>query len=961
MGDDSHYGDYTGHGVDKVEDVNNIGWLHDNEHNLQHKKNAVDSLGKEKSILNAGEHNQRSDKASNAGGEANWVNRTGQAAKMATAAASGNLVSLAKNIKNNGGLASSVRTFAPVGLIIIVLIMCIAVSFGGQSAALVHAVNNLQRRDPTEIASKVRSKVLIAGILKGVNTKGGPWSKFSDYMKLKFSQSGIEVKSNGDTEGLMYENAAGNKVLVTGDNFDSEYDTSSEFFNAYTTGTKAYGSGMATSYGNAAEKTYEDWQVRRNTYDLEKNKANDFETAKQNFDTESEELLDNATHKMVAEMEGAETEEKKKINQFGETELDEDGNPVMEETFDTDVKRIELDSPDSLEDEMGRAAIASLGGAAAAEGAADGTINVKDFNLFGKAANGLCQVYNVASTINRMLKFYEAKQVITMAMRIMEGVQRMQAGDGGMDVVVDILGNYAVAEIAKVLKIGSGSEVEVVGSMLSSTPMAAVFGGTKLTGEDPIVKSFVTSQSQFSQIMGNIDGGSAYKTCTNTKIVSGLIDSVADVVSFGSTELLGVLTNIAISASVAFVVGAILDVMIPKVANAMTRDFSTFMMGPEASAVLMWGAELALAGIALYMAMQPANPQTLLAHVRMKQEVLADQARYDRNTLSPFDTSSEYTFMGALTRSFNRVSLNTQSVVGKVGALTSVVGRSLISLTPASHATGVAEEIISEGDCPEINDLNGDNKYATAFCTPHFVSDFSTMWMSAEDVMKEIARLTPSVFRDYDPVKNPNPPIRTDNDNFIARCIDEYSNRDAELGYPDPRIKAKYNLSTGSSVIDAGIGVVPLGGIVDSLNGIDELIHMKRILASEYTEDTFENHLCERYIGDQEYGVAMGIYEQSQVAVYLENYNKEHPKDNTPLGVMARRTGQTNEEALSMLKKMNALIFIANYNPEGLGPLFYEEPKVELVIESTEEKVTIIGANYNDICVDGRKDQTITA
>ena len=949
MDDGSHYGDYTGHGIDEVDDAGSVNFgdgvkhrFQNYEHNPQ-KNNNDRQAGKEKSALSAGEQNQQSDKDRYDGGDAGWVNRTGATTKMAAAAATGNVASMAKNIKKNGGLANTAKVVGPVGVILIILALCMSVFFGSQSAMLAGVVGNLQGAfDPVDVAAKIRSKILIMGIMSGTNTKGGVWSKFSDYMKTKFSQSGIEIRGEGDSDSMYYKNTAGEEVKVDAGNFDETYDSDTMFTAAASAGMESYGSSMSTAYGETAEVVYsKEWfDVRRNSLDDVKS-TNDYETTKNNFDTNSQEELEKSTHKMKGEVEGGDTEEKTKENA--------DGNKYTEEEFEGHRNSVEVDSDadvetkfkDMVEKEVGKG---------------------MDFSIVGQLANGACQLYNVATTINRMIKVYEAMQVVKMAMRVLEGIQRMQAGDGGIDTIVDVIGNYATTSTTKVFKFSKeGNEVEVTGSMMSSSPMAAVFGGSKLTSEDPIVKSFVTSESQFRQIMNVMDGGAGYKTCTGVKIAAGIIDAVGDAISLGGTTILGFITSVAFSASISLVIGAVIDVMVPKAVNAMTRDFSSFLMGPESSGVLMWGSEMVMGEMAKHVAMQPANPQTLLAHVRYKQELIADKARVDRYTLSPFDVSSEYTFLGSLVRSFGKLSFSTQSFVGRVGMLTSVVGKSLVSLTPASYASGVVEEIISEGNCPEVNDLNNDSKYASAFCTPKYIGDYSTIGMNAEGLMKKLA--SQGVFESYDAVTNSNPKVRSDNDNHIALCIEEYANRGAELGYPDAEIEAKYNImNTGSGIADTALSATPvIGGIIDTVNNVNTMAHMSNILGYKYTEDTEENHLCERYMLDQEIGVAMGVYKESQVAVYMKEYREKHPLDNSTLGIIARRTGQTKEEARKVLAQMNALIFIANYEPEGLGPLFYEEPKVELTIESTENYINIISIVYNNSDICDKKNQTITA
>lgn len=193
--------------------------------------------------------------------------------------------------------------------------------------------------------------------------------------------------------------------------------------------------------------------------------------------------------------------------------------------------------------------------------------------------------------------------------------------------------------------------------------------------------------------------------------------------------------------------------------------------------------------------------------------------------------------------------------------------------------------------------------------------------------------------------------------------MDEYVNRGAELGYPDSAIEQKYaSGTTGSTAGDALLGAIPIvGGLIDAFNNAEILAHLKNILGSKYTEDTTQNHMCERYVLDQRMGEAMGVYDKSQTAIYTENYLKEHPLDNSPLGIIARRSGLTKDEVKKSIAMVNALLFVSEYNPEGLGPLLIEEKERNVLVESTEDYVYVIGVLHNSTVSEEKRNQNTTA
>lgn len=914
--------------------------------------------GNDGNILNAGEKNQQSDKDENSKEGASWANRTGEKAKLTAAAATGNVGKLAKEVKKNGGIRGTAKVVGPIGTILIIIAFCIGGFLGSQSTMLGSLVGNLQGSfDPIDIAAAVRSKVLIKSIMSGNNTKGGLWSKFSDRMKAKFKNANIEVETNGDTESLKYKNAAGDDVEVNAGNFDAEYETEANFHSQMFDGTATYSTSVAEYYDSDSENVMKYLGVSRNTLDDIETKE-DYDETKAAFDEDTEAELKSATKSMSAEVDGA-TKEETEVE-----DVDDAGDPTGTTHVEQDVDsgdsntgRINISDADDADDAIDSMLHTNLG--VDADGNNTGKTDF-DASIVGSIANGACQLYNTATSITRMVKAYEAAQVVVMAMKVLEAIQRMQAGDGGVDTLVDVVGNYLTREKTTVFDFGDGDTETVTGSTMSSSPIAAVFGGTKLTGEDPIVKSFVTSKSQFMKIMGSMNSSVGYEACVGAQLAAGIIDAIGDGVTLGFKKLFDILVGIAVGAGISLIISTVTAILVPKIVNALKRDFTTFLEGPEASGVLMWGSEQIMGENAKHTAMQPANPDTLTAYVRMKQEVIADRARYDRDNLSPFDISSEYTFMGSLARTLGKAALKTNSIVGKVGNITSIVSKSLVSLTPATHAAGIVEEIISEGDCPEINNLNNDNKYASAFCTPKYISDYKTMGEGPENVMQYWSER--GAFDDYDPVDNPNPAIKSD-DNELALCVEEYINRGSELGYPDSSIEEKYaTANTGSSILDAILGAIPIvGGLIDIANNSNKLAHMGNILGYKYTADTTENHMCERYTLDQRMGESMGVYDKSQTAIYTENYLKEHPLDNSPLGIIARRSGLSKEEVKKDIAMINALIFVANYNPEGLGPLVVKEDKPEVVFESTENYIYIIGIIHDSTTAEERRNQNTTA
>ncbi len=999
-----NYGNYIGHGIDEEQsarqemaaDIGNglKSTIRNAEDNPQKPLDKGATVGREGGILNAGEQNQQSDK--DISKEGGWINRTGGLASAALSATTGGIQ--AHKTLRKISAKTGVEVAGPVATIIIILAMCLGGIMGGASLMMPVLVSNLQRKlDTLDIAVAVRSRQIITSIMLGKNTKGGVWGNFSDHVKKMFSKTGIEVETSADgNDVLKYKNATGDIETVTGSDFNNKYDTDSGFHTSASDGMASYNNSTSFHHDEMAKKAEAHLGIKSKNTNSDIEESDDDEIMKKNFDEDAKTELEEATpQKMSADVAGGEKEQE---------EVDDGrGGKDKVETVETNKNSIEIDANSDVEDEVSKMVEAELGNEKKME---------FNFDIVGQVASGMCQLYTTAMTINRMIKAYEAAQVVVMGMKIFEAVQRMQAGDGGADTIVNIVANYASRSKTTIFELEKGKYTEVNSSLLGSTPVAAFFGGTKLTNEDTVVKSFVTSPSQFRKIADSLDSSSGYRNCAVTKAAAGLIDAVADMTSLGTTKLIGFLTNIAISVAIGTIVSSVVSFMVPKIVNALKRDFSDFLEGAPGGGVVAWTAEMVMKGIEKVRGFSVATEETHNTYIKYYNEVIADRARYDRDNLSPFDTSSEYTFMGALMRNLMTTSVSANNIIGNLGRITSIVSKSLVALTPASHAGDAIDEIVTVGDYPEINNLvdDGQKRIATAFGEPYYVPDFTTMNENVEDVMWYWD--AKGAFEEpYDPIENPNPPVKmngtgiasaknpiilaikegktantdallasysdggslknefiladkeTNEQNTLSRCIEEKIGREAELGQPDAAIEQKYSTgSTGSSFGDAVIGAIPvIGGFIDFVQDISKVRYLGRILGFEYHTDTVENHMCERWALDQSLGTEMGAYDKNQTNAYLDKYYEKHPLDNSIMGIVARRSGLTKDQVQTALAQINALLFVADYNPTNLGPLELIEPESKITFEFKDDYQYYIGIIYYPMVVEVKRSQNITA
>ncbi|MGI6612181.1 MAG: M23 family metallopeptidase [Candidatus Nanosyncoccaceae bacterium] len=97
-----------------------------------------------------------------------------------------------------------------------------------------------------------------------------------------------------------------------------------------------------------------------------------------------------------------------------------------------------------------------------------------------------------------------------------------------------------------------------------------------------------------------------------------------------------------------------------------------------------------------------------VAYLTAQQDLIARRAEIDRRTLSPFDTSSPYTFLGSITTRFGSL-LGQNNLVSKISAFTIVAKQSVLTNSrPVYASTEQISQSLSQCYDPEYLEVNPD-------------------------------------------------------------------------------------------------------------------------------------------------------------------------------------------------------------------------------------------------------------
>lgn len=792
--------------------------------------------------------------------------------------------------------------------------------------------------------------------------------KISRRQQAKLSQAGIEVvtddstgasvlrfrEANGQIKTIVPDQSMANgsdKVYIT-----DYYEQNEDFHNAYFSGAKTWRGMVGSWYDNVCNKFLSYFGVKRGVWAAYK-KSLSSDVDMDNFRTgvESNAAMDGVNG-------SAETTT---VKENTEEVPDGEGGTKTQTTIETDT------SSDSLRAGSGssRAEVAQ---------AANNFITSKVTKLASGAtqvANAICLVSDVVGAINLIVMAYQTTQVIKVASSIFEGIQKGQVESSDVAPIHEI-GNSLTMRTTNTIELSDsdnvawGSESEVgteeftlTKSAMEASGLAALYDGGKKNSSDPSVKSFNIQNSVNGILRSFGSSVAAYKTCTIAKIGAAVVQGavqVAEIIgciaSFGIGCLFDALfeagKQIAISVLQGIVTSVVISAIVPFFANILMRKIATEVAGEDLGNALVSGAGLYMGQNHQFAGGSVGSKESYAKFLAAKEEYEQDRAYYARTTRSPFDYTSQYTFAGSLVNKLViPLSLQTSSISGGISTFMNTAGKAVSSLMPGASAidAGVKAQEAADRtakDCPEIDSIGG---VADEFCNPYIVTDMGTTDMDPAEVVYQVSKLDS---RNFDLSTNGETDVPKINEksrlgHYILYC----GQRQSPFGLADQNIANDFKtMSTGSNIGDSIIGAVPVvGSLVDIYNNTKVMFNFGYVsgescvtgnavevgvdedTGEKETSDWSENKYYQRFIEDQRLAENMGLTDKSAITAFLEDYYERNPIDQSYEGVLARRSGLTKDQVIATLDIMEAIVFLADYNPDGYAPLLYEEPTPERI------------------------------
>lgn len=561
-------------------------------------------------------------------------------------------------------------------------------------------------------------------------------------------------------------------------------------------------------------------------------------------------------------------------------------------------------------------------------------LNSKAVKVATAAANATCAVVEGMMSIYTVVSAYQSLQFLNLISGYLEAVDKVKAGDGDGSPVHTYSENLVTKADTVAVSYDESATETVVASKtaMESQGMSWLFGSKeRIDPNDPSVQNtnLETIMTNISSLTGNVElTAEVFETCGYVKIATSTISLVTTIAALipivgGAVKVADITIKEVGKFAIKAVATAAFYIMIPivakKVANSLMKDAATEWFGEDLGNAMISGAGKYLGGNGTSGGQSPGSKDKVLAYLQERDTVIAEEAKYQRSIRSPFDASSQYTFLGNLAYSIMPLAYSGSSMMSSLKGVSNLTASSIIAMSPTASAIDKDSMLRSEGDCALAEGLG---IVSDAYCNAYIITDVSTMSTSPVAVAENVHRSGNNEIasnNDYVGVASEN----FNNDGTIkkgsnlAKYITYCGQRTSQYGVKDAAIAEMVTGNSGASLLNY---VPALSELVNIYNGLKDVTNMKwttgeACVASEDNTMWEENKWYQRYAENERLLENINPGYKSTVTAYLEDYYMENPVDDSFEGQIARFAGMSKEDVTDTLALILYYDFLNEYDP----------------------------------------------
>ena len=338
---------------------------------------------------------------------------------------------------------------------------------------------------------------------------------------------------------------------------------------------------------------------------------------------------------------------------------------------------------------------------------------------------------------------------------------------------------------------------------------------------------------------------------------------------------------------------------------------------------------------------------------------LADEAELIRSTKSPFDTSTSHTFLGSIVSKLGMLAIEMPDTVGMLGGLANIAATSLNSLLQTASAVDKASFFDNQlrDDCANL-DFGSFVALGDTNCEAWYITDQSMNKSDPEETFDALAQLGSFEVNESGEIEvdKKTGMERIDPKSDLGKYISYCAYRPSPFGTVDQNIMSAEASLVKNDTVSKVLGSIPIIG--DFIQGIESVNQLNVLgwstgancvargssvddqISGGTIEDTGDTYgavkleswnkkmrYAQSYVADDRY---MQTVDEKYVSP-VQEYAKEQgllvsDEELSFVEYLAKYSGYTVENMQVALNELEYWTYISQYNPEGKGPVVFEEP-----------------------------------
>jgi hypothetical protein len=402
----------------------------------------------------------------------------------------------------------------------------------------------------------------------------------------------------------------------------------------------------------------------------------------------------------------------------------------------------------------------------------------------------------------------------------MENISKMKAGEGNESKINEEMNFLYEESESEIVDVETGEIIKTTGSALDSPSLYAILSGEKVDTEK--VENY--SSDRILKTVENKLGESGSSTIKNTVTsTSGkAIGSISKIINFGIERASD----------------AIIDLVSPTVSSSLVDNSYDTIKGVNAGEFLAEGAVNTGRMLAQASGATAGDTESVTKYAKLNSEIVAMDAKVDRENRSPFDMTSKNTFLGSIIYNFaisNNLKNNSTAV--NFSSLINSTGNAISSLMPGAYADEISSYLTSFGDCETYSTISA---AGTAHCSEIATFDTSTL----NDTFNDPDFVA---FVESNTTLNSSGNRSINNASVLAKFILYNNERNTPLGVVDGGILD--SLSNNSSSISFISNILELGEKFFGASDNDKKIATGEAFVNSSSNSDWQNYkYAQRYV-----------------------------------------------------------------------------------------------------------------